>query len=482
MTTQRLTSREMTSSMLMGSRARRVACAVALLTAAAGCTTDDILTVEDVDVARPEAVSDSTALPALINGALGDFGVAFNGNGDFNQVTLSGLLSDELINTETFPTRIEVDQRRQQYQSNGSLSGLFYTTQQARAAADRAADGYRRFLPTNPSLAEALNLSALTVVLLAENYCGAVPLSRDLGGGSFEYSPPLTTDQLLQRAVQKADSAIAAIGSQTGAAATAQLRLARIVKARALLNLNQPAQAAAAIGGEAGVPTTYQYIYKHSETSGRQNNGTWNVIQNSGRFGVSQIEGVNGLPFRVEGDTLGTIKDPRVPSVRRPTNGGFGFDNSTPMWWQLKHAKRDTLSIVADGVEARLIEAEAALQAGNYDGALTILNALRANTALMSLRGYGQNRTLSALTPVTGQAARVDQLFKERAYWLFLTAHRLGDLRRLIRQYGRSNESVFPTGTYHKAGTYGTDVNSPIPQAEENNPEFNRAACVTTKA
>jgi hypothetical protein len=473
----------MTISLLTGAP-RRAACAAALLATVAGCSTDDVLAVDDVDVARPEAVADSTALPALLNGALGDFGVAYNGTGDFNQVTLSGLLSDELINTETFPTRIEVDQRRQQYQSNGSLSNLFYATQQARASADRAAEGYARFLPTNAGFAEALNLSGLTMILMAENYCGAVPLSREISAGVFEFGAPLTTDQLLQRAVQKADSAIAALGTQTSAAAVAQLRLARIVKARALLNLNQPAQAAAAIGGEAGVPTTYQYIYKHSETSTRQNNGTWNVIQNSGRFGVGQLEGGNGLPFRVEGDTLLATgaRDPRVPNVRRPTNSGNGFDNATPMWWQLKHAKRDTLAIIADGVEARLIEAEALLRAGNYDGALAILNALRKNTALMTLRGYGQNRTLPDLAPVTGEAARVDQLFKERAYWLFLSSHRLGDLRRLVRQYARANEAVFPTGIYHKPGTYGTDVNSPIPQAEENNPNFSRAACVTTKA
>jgi hypothetical protein len=31
-------------------------------------------------------------------------------------------------------------------------------------------------------------------------------------------------------------------------------------------------------------------------------------------------------------------------------------------------------------------------------------------------------------------------------------------------------------------GTYGTDVNTPVPQAEENNPNFKREACVVTKA
>ena len=64
-----------------------------------------------------------------------------------------------------------------------------------------------------------------------------------------------------------------------------------------------------------------------------------------------------------------------------------------------------------------------------------------------------------------------DLLFRERAFWLFATGHRLGDLRRLIRQYGRDPEAVFPTGDYFKAGlTYGAQVNLPLPRRETNNP------------
>jgi hypothetical protein len=449
------------------------------------CSVDQILDVEDIDVARPEAVQDAASLPAVLAGAIGNFGVMYNGaSTDVSQVSLSGMISDEYINTETFPTRIEIDQRRQQYQSNGSLSGEFYATMQARAAADFAADGYRKFLPADAGLAEALNLSALTYVLLAENYCGAVPISFETAPGVFEYGPALTTRQLLQRAVEKTDSALVVVGGDTATSRNA--RVARIVKARALLNLDQPANAATAIRGTTGVPTTFQYIYTHSEVTGRQNNGTWSLVQNSGRYGVANNEGVNGLPFRSEGDTVGAgLRDPRVANVRRPTNSGNGFDGATPMWWQLKYPLRASPSIIADGVEARLIEAEAAYRAGDYPGALAILNALRSDAALATARGY--TRAIAPLGPAVGAAAQENQIFKERAYWLYLTSHRLGDLRRLSRPttaaatdvtgYGRGIETVFPTAAYHKAGTYGTDVSSPIPQAEDNNPQFVRNAC-----
>jgi hypothetical protein len=466
---------------------RRLTAGAALLAAPlAACNPDEILDVEDIDVALPETVTDSAALPSVLAGAIGNFQVAYNGNTALNQVTLAGQLSDELINTETFPTRIEIDQRRQQYESNGTLSTLFYETQQARAAADLAAGGYAQFAPEAVGHAEALNLSALTYIIMAENYCAAVPISRETTPGVFEYGPALSTAELFETAVRKADSALAitastAAGTGSAAQKTDQARLARIVKARALLNLDRPAEAATAIGGATGVPTTYQYVIRHSETTGRQNNGTWALTINVGRFGVADREGGNGLPFRSEGEQSGTLKDPRTPNLRLTGRNAFGFDPAIPIWRQQKYASRDTLVVVADGVEARLIEAEAALRAGTYTDALTALNALRSNAALLTLRSYAAG-SLPPLAAAVGATAQQDQLFKERAYWLFLTSHRLGDLRRLVRQYGRGAETVFPAGTYHRSGTYGTDVNSPIPQAEENNPEFDRAACVATEA
>ena len=45
-------------------------------------------------------------------------------------------------------------------------------------------------------------------------------------------------------------------------------------------------------------------------------------------------------------------------------------------------------------------------------------------------------------------------------------------LRRLVRQYGRTQDTVFPTGNYHKGGEYGSDVNFPVSSDERNNPNF----------
>jgi hypothetical protein len=100
------------------------------------------------------------------------------------------------------------------------------------------------------------------------------------------------------------------------------------------------------------------------------------------------------------------------------------------------------------------------------------------------------------------QREREDLHFRERAFWLYLTGQRLSDMRRLVRQYQRNPQTVFPTGTYARAlyrsvtgssavtddsklpmrsdGTYGSDVNFPIPFDEQNNPQFKE--CTDRKA
>ena len=121
------------------------------------------------------------------------------------------------------------------------------------------------------------------------------------------------------------------------------------------------------------------------------------------------------------------------------------------------------------GVEARLIEAEAALRAGNTALWLSKLTDARAPFGMTAPADPGT------------AASRVDLMFRERAFALFASAHRLGDLRRMVRQYQRGAETVYPTGAYHKDGLQlGTDLQFVIPQTEENNPKY--TACIDRAA
>jgi hypothetical protein len=197
------------------------------------------------------------------------------------------------------------------------------------------------------------------------------------------------------------------------------------------------------------------------------------TLQGNGRYSLSENEGVNGLPFR-------SANDPRVPWIRDPAQPD-GFDASYPLYKIRKYNAFTSPVVLASGVEARLIEAEAALQAGQTDTWLQKLNALRADVAsLMTAQvpGYPVTApTLAALTDPGTAEARRSLMFSERAFWLFGTGHRLGDLRRLVKNYGLSQTQVYPNGDYHKGGLFGADVVFPVDFDEGNNPNFQESMC-----
>jgi hypothetical protein len=68
-------------------------------------------------------------------------------------------------------------------------------------------------------------------------------------------------------------------------------------------------------------------------------------------------------------------------------------------------------------------------------------------------------------------------LFQERALWLWGTGHRVGDSRRLLNQYSRTEASVYPSGAYHKGGSHGSDVVFPVDFDEINNTLYDPSLC-----
>lgn len=490
----------------------RLALLAGMILPLAACDLDELLTITDPDIADPALFSDSTALPAFRAAALGDFSVAYDANAGDNQITYSGMLSDEYVNSETFPTRIEID-RRDTQERNSSLEDVTRRLYRARTAAENAILAYQRFSPggaVNPinnavdpgnvSRSEVFSLAAATYILFGENYCSGVPFSVRNPDDSFSFGGQETTQQIFERGLSRADSAISVAlrdsafrvtaTSQAPTAATLQnLRLGRVLRARALLNLGRFAEAGATA---ASVPVTFNYVIAHSENTTRQNNGIFAFAQLSRRVSAADNEGGNGLPFR-------SANDPRTPTNRPAGAAGFGFDDTTPQFNSLKYNSRSAGTPLATGIEAQLIVAEAQLRAGG--DFLATLNALRPNAtttrqvffnepALAGTGGLTPANTvtgLAALTDPGTAAGRVDLLFRERAFWLWLTSHRVGDMRRLIRQYGRPSESVFPTGQYFKGGVYGKDVNFPLTVDERNNIEFkdfptNQSLCLNREA
>lgn len=447
----------------------RVGVALALCcVGAAGC--DHLLKVQDPDVASPGSVSGADKLPTQLGASIGTFQVGFGGDGSGGNeglVNMTGLFTDEFSFAETFPTRRVVD-NRSTTNNNSTLLSIFFNIQQARAIAASASDSYNQFDPTNADHAQVLSYEGYSQLLMAETYCGAVPFSKQNPDGTQSNSTPLTTVQMLQTAVATFDSAI----DIAHAAGDAQREsLARVGKARALLDLGGE-NVAIADTVTTNVATTFVESVLHSENTSRENNGVNELVFSEHRWSVGDNEGINGLDFI-------SSHDPRVGTV----HVGIGFDHATPVYGPLKDSTRSSPEVLASGVEARLIEAEAALDAGNTATWLNDLNALRAEATSL-----GVDSTLAPLAdPGAAPNARLLLTMRERAFWLFATAHRLGDMRRLTRStadggYGLDVNSVYPTGEWHgiTGQTYGVDVNFPIPLEEGNNPNFSAAQCDVT--
>ncbi len=435
--------------------APNVAVLALVVLAGASCSKDQLLEVNDPNVLLPSQINSKAGLPDAYDGALSDFTVSYGGSGGGplteGMINISGLFTDEFTISETFPDRIDIDRHTivtSNEPENDGLTLNFRQLHKARVSAEQAAADYAQFDANNPKHAEVLDWAGYTYIMFAENFCSGVPFSSlDPNGIDKHFGDPATTAQMYDTAIARFNAALAV----SGATANAQ-NLASLGLARALLDAGQFAAAAAAA---AGVPTGFVYKLRHSANSSRANSGVWSFGRSIGRWTIGDKEAGIGLPFRSQADV-------RTPFARDSSGGkgAVGFDHATPLFYSLKYAARDSSDVLATGIEARLIEAEAALKTGDATTWLAKLNALRA--------GVG----LAALTDPGTDDARTDLHFQERAWWLQLSAHRLGDIRREVKYFNKPTSALYPSGAYVKGGTYGPNLTLPIPLDEVNNPNF----------
>src|SRR2546422_3838461 len=247
----------------------------------AACSLD----VTDPDIITPDNLQGASALPTIRAAAIGDFALSYSGSGaDGSQGTegitmMSGLLGDEWVNSETFPTRIEID-RRATLVTNGTLTGWFRTISRARRSAEFAAARFRALSDTtrDQGLSEMLSLAGFTYLWFAENWCAGVPISTASPDGSLVFGQPLTTQQLIDTATTRFRQALAAANALVAASAAVRnnvVNLASVGLGRALVDSGAFASAAAAVSG---VPTSFTYNVQHSLTTNRENNGVFVAV------------------------------------------------------------------------------------------------------------------------------------------------------------------------------------------------------------
>jgi hypothetical protein len=447
--------------MLLSSKGRSRAYSVAALAltavSAVGCNKDKLLTVNDPDVLNVSDYQTPAGADPLRFGVIRNFATAFDGGTD-SFVTITGNMADEMLASDTFDGRLTVNARRS-VSVNSEMEAVYVAMQKARSGAARAISIIKTTKP-NPgfNIGQLYMYLGYTELFFAEGWCSGVPYSS-VDDATTTYGKPQTTAEQLALAKAHFDSALALADTfqqvKYGAA---------IGKARTQLSLKDYAGAAATIT-TANVPLGFQLLSAHSSSS--TSNGVWSATTSgASRYRLTSNEGINGLPFLA--GTPGS--DPRILWA---TSTRVGFSSQfTAQPNETKYAQFDN-GVIANGIEGRLMVIENELQGGNaaaWTQVFNDLNTLRAS----ALNGVKAVPAMTADSLPTSQTQAVNLYFKERAYWLWLTGHRLGDLRRLVRDYGRDPESVFPTGqlTSPLAGTYGTSTSVTIPKSETNNPNF----------
>jgi hypothetical protein len=435
---------------------------LALLT---GCDLkDQLLAAQQPGVISPADAQGAIAADGLYNGAVGNFKNALT-SGTTNQEAIwqfSGLFADEFRTSNTFTQHTDADQRTTQ--ANDVVLGPIYVgLQQSRGFARTALQALAQYSPgSSAKQAEMYFAIAFAEMQLAENFCNGIPLGETVDGIPH-YSAPLATKDVFAVALARTDSGLSIVGTARDTASVLVRSALLLTKGRLLVDLGQFPAAATAV---ATVPLAYQYNALFSQTT--SDNGVWLMQAGSKRYSVSDsvdASGIvaNALPFV-------SARDPRVPTTRV----GNGFDSVTP-YFQAGNWNRDDPMPIVHGLDGQLIQAEAQLNAGDYAGMTVILNALRASPPT---QGIFKPAALAALVAPTLKPDAVSLFFREKAFWTFGRGQRLGDLRRLVRQYGRPQNQVYPSGVFFKGGNYGQLTQLPVPDSERSNPLF--TGCIDT--
>lgn len=476
------------------SRARRVGWAAALCGAVllGACSPDRLVRSDPPStVVNPDAINTPSAALALYNGASNIFASMYGGaasSGLDNYIISTGMMTDEFTLGKS--TSEKLDQRSNSLFFSGNIESaqgsLYSRLQTARATAFQARQGLQKYgAPgSEPLIARMYAYEAYTIIFLAEYFCNGTPLTQTPLEGDAVYTAGLPTAELYARASALLDTALTLAGDSTAFA-----NLAKVGKGRILLAQGKFADAAAAV---ADVPQTFVFNVEYRTGASLVINGVTYDVENTvtppppvQSFGVSgsspfanvDNEGGNGLTWST---------DPRVVDTT-----GVAYAGPTGVvFFTMKYRVPNAPIRLADGIEAQLIQAEAEFQADpNGTAWLTRLNTLRATCTSASGCAPVPGITGTTLTPLpdSGTArGRLREILAERAYWMYATGHREGDLRRMLRPpydappYAFTQSDLYPTGAYTNPSytgattAYGSDVVA-IPSRNEQlyNPKYN---------
>lgn len=421
---------KMTNIGSRGRRGPRGASGLLLLAGALALGACDLVVVNPSEIAD-EDLNEPTAIPGIIAGVIGDYGLGLIEEGGGGVLVAGAMLTDEVVNSGNWAGLRGL--------SNGESRDDWVESQlrwalpaKARWVANRAVariSDLVEYADRNADVATALLYSGFSNRVLGDNFCDA---TRDGGGWEpftvwFEEAEERFTDAIRIATNAQSDSTGSAIGAQMDAAAIVPAAHAGRAQVRMMLaGLNQDdAMWTKALEDAALVPTDYIFNQRFSTTGDNLNRWyTWGYVTSTREATVW------GTPFAEWGQNLALPASQRTGDARVQYEvmtgaNALGRDARRPWYRQRKFTSQSNPIANVRGTEMRLIEAEAALVRGNWQGAIDKINEVRTfrNIALS---------TANKLPMVT--AANADEawelLMKERGIELWLEGRRLPDLRR----------------------------------------------------
>lgn len=445
---------------------RTLICLLLVMTVSA-CSLSDIVKVDNAQI-------DQDVDRSYVKSRAGAVGLYYTSLGMLSQavshISMSvGFFTDELTvsaASQSFISMEDVDSRTPATIIEGhrgvSSTGFYSYLHRARSSASQSRTVLQTFSDSSlkNEIAGSLAVEGYSILLLAETMCSGIPLSTTPFEGTVMYGTRLSTTQLLDSALAKFDSALSiqpdSLPLQT---------FARIGKGRVLINQGRYDLAREAVK-DVEPADTFALSYTDSEVPGgggsRRPFWTSFYAAEMERMRIVNREGMNGEVWFINPDNI----DSRLPVTVQEVLGVRQFPSVVH---QEKFGSGSLRFPLARWVEAKMIEAESYM---NADDPIWIdkINDARRSVSLPDTVDPG-NRT-----------ARVNLLFRERAFWFYLEGSRLGDMRRLVKQYGRSASSVYPMGNYtqhQKYSVYGAAYVFSPPSSEYSN-NYSYEGCIST--
>lgn len=381
----------------------RLATAAALrrgLTAAAAALLLAACNVTNPGPVQDEFLGDGPSQQGMVNGAIRKLAEVLNGH-EAGVAFTGAIISRELFpggNTNYGMTPLV----QGGFIEPGSFPGIFEQGQQARFIAEEALRRFTEKKASNDMLFQARLYAGYAYRVLGENWCEAV-----IDGG------PLQPGKVYFENAEKHFTEAMAL------ATSEPKRLAAVAgRAQARLWLGNFAGAAS---DAKQVPSNFRFEIGYDASD----------INLQNVFFVSNAN----LPYRTysihftfQKDYFTQTGDPRaewatVPGVPFANSSLQGF-GQVPWSIQKKYPAHTSPVRLAGGPEMRLIEAEAALQSGDWPAALALVNQVRTS--------YTSTTTGKKLDPWTAANAveAGTRLKLERSIELWLEGRHFGDLRR----------------------------------------------------